>query len=667
MLSDSYPFCLLTAVFRKLKLLWALAALACCLPAQAQVYDTTHRYMGVLERKAEAGAYYDVLAEVEALQKRFTGWAGGYGTQGRAQYLARNYAAARQAYAAEREDLQTPPAQHLLDAADCAYRLAEFDEAAALLARMASRAELKAQPALKGRYNLLGQHLAARIDVLDTLGQYFGMDTTFRFPNSGYADFAAIPAGKGGQVLFASLRADSVRHLGPTDPVFDVTTLYRYTPGGAQADGFTRLEALRGLAPAGCQVGNPALAPDGRSLFYSVCRPTAGGSLYCRIYMAELDTKGRVIKSRPVAGGVNAAGSNTQPCAVPAAKGKGLGGLYFASDRKGTRGGTDLFFAAYDAKKQTFGPAAPVGKVVNTAGNEGWPFWHAPSGRLFFSSDGHPGFGGQDVFVATGQARAFEAVTNLGQPLNSAADDHSFCPEGEAAEAGFLASNRAGATLLQDVYCCEDIFRWQTLPRPVRRPGLLAARKQAAEQAERRRQDSLSAAAAARAAALQAALEVTRQRRQDSLLAARAAAAKLRKDTVTFRRADLARNESSAPVASVALQAKRISQGIRFELGSAQLLDESKAGLDTLAQILQQHPRWRLTLTGHTDNKGKPAANHKLGLARAQSVVAYLAAAGADAARLRAKSLGATRPAFPNNTDANRARNRRVTATFAER
>ncbi len=645
----------------------AWVALGLARPAQAQVYDTTHRYMGVLERKAEAGAYYDVLAEVAELQRRFSGWAGGYGTQGRAHYLARNYAAARQAYADERQDLQTPPAQHLLDAADCAYRLAEYDEAAQLLARLADRAELKAQPALKSRFTLLGQHLGARTAELDTLGQYFAMDTTFRFPNSGYADFGAVPAGKGGQVLFASLRADSVRHLGPTDPVFDVTTLYRYTPGGGQADGFTRLDALRGLAPAGCQVGNPSLSADERMLFYSVCRPTAAGGLYCRIYQAELDTKGRVLRSRPVGGGPNAAGSNTQPCVVPPAKGKGVGGLYFASDRKGTRGGMDLFFAPYDAKKNSFGPAAPVGKAVNTPGNEGWPYWHAPTGRLFFSSDGHPGFGGYDVLVATGPARAFDRVINLGQPLNSAADDHSFRPEDEALQSGFLASNRAGATLLQDAYCCEDVFRWQALPQPVRRPGLLAqrlaAQKEAQLAAERRRQDSLQAVQAALAAQLAA----NAQRRQDSLLAARAAAARAKKDTVTFRKADLARNESSAPVATVALQAKRISQGIRFELGSAQLLDESKPGLDTLVQILERHPKWRLTLTGHTDNKGKAAANFKLGLARAQSVLAYLQERGADAARLRAKSLGATRPAFLNNTDANRARNRRVTATFAER
>ena len=585
-----------------------------------------------------------------------------------------------------------------------------METATALLQKLAKRSELKTNKFLRLKVPAMLEQIKARTEVLDTLPIGFAIDTTFSFPNSGYVDFGAI-AGQAGQILFSSLRSDKVIKQGPTDPVFETTNIYRYSPSSSNPDGFTRIEVLKDLAPAGYQVGNPSLSPDGKLLFYSACKPTASGGLHCQILRAELDAKGKVLRASPLDGKINKAGSsNTQPWVVET-KNKGIG-LYFASDRKGTKGGMDIFYASYDAKKKTFANPSSAGKGVNTSGNEGFPHYEASTGKLFFSSDGHSGFGGYDVFV--GQGKGFEDVANLGQPLNSASDDISFHPADATGTTGYLASNRPGATILVGSNCCEDIFLWKRLAKPIRQEGLLAARRLALEKAAQDAARDASLAAAQTAAEADSAAKVLAEQRAKAELDAKAkaaaiaaeqaqlahAAAKLalaekeaqsvaakkesgrsagaekaalvlakvpklaRKDTVAFRAKDLAKNESTAPDAIMAMQVKRISQRIRFQLGSSTLIDESISGLDTLAIVMAAHPTWRIVLTGHTDSKGSAAHNQRLGFLRAQAVADYIASKGIDQARIASKSRGSSTPIFPNTTDENRARNRRVTAAI---
>jgi hypothetical protein len=165
--------------------------------------------------------------------------------------------------------------------------------------------------------------------------------------------------------------------------------------------------------------------------------------------------------------------SSTQPCVVQGADGL-LQGLFFASDRRGGKGGMDLYYAPYQASTQTFAQPQPVYGDINTTGNEGFPFYNSATRTLYFSSDGHTGLGGMDVFATQLEEgkdlpiASFLQVSNLGAPINSMADDISFCPEDASATAGYVSSNRAGATKRNYTHCCEGIFRWQkgTVPAP---------------------------------------------------------------------------------------------------------------------------------------------------------------------------------------------------------
>jgi outer membrane protein OmpA-like peptidoglycan-associated protein len=103
------------------------------------------------------------------------------------------------------------------------------------------------------------------------------------------------------------------------------------------------------------------------------------------------------------------------------------------------------------------------------------------------------------------------------------------------------------------------------------------------------------------------------------------------------------------------------TQGIYFDTGKDVLRPESTPTLAEIGAMLKAHPDLKLTIEGHTDNVGQPAANKALSEKRAAAVKAYLVAKyGVDAARLEAKGFGATKPVAPNTDDAGRQKNRRV-------
>ena len=125
--------------------------------------------------------------------------------------------------------------------------------------------------------------------------------------------------------------------------------------------------------------------------------------------------------------------------------------LYFTSDMPGGFGGADLYRAPINADG-TLGTPVNLGAYINTEGQEMFP-WISADGLLFFSSNGHIGLGGLDVFVATMEENGtkFNHLTNVGRPLNSQNDDFaiSFIEDGKV---GYFSSNRAGGDGDDDIY-----------------------------------------------------------------------------------------------------------------------------------------------------------------------------------------------------------------------
>jgi peptidoglycan-associated lipoprotein len=121
--------------------------------------------------------------------------------------------------------------------------------------------------------------------------------------------------------------------------------------------------------------------------------------------------------------------------------------LYFSSNRKGGYGGDDIYTAQMDSRGR-FGKVRNLGPEINTPGDELFPYV-ADNGKLYFSSDGHPGYGMLDMFVVN-RANGKTVVENLGQPMNSTGDDFGIFLF--KADRGFFSSDREGGKGDDDIY-----------------------------------------------------------------------------------------------------------------------------------------------------------------------------------------------------------------------
>lgn len=122
--------------------------------------------------------------------------------------------------------------------------------------------------------------------------------------------------------------------------------------------------------------------------------------------------------------------------------------LFFASDMKGGFGGTDIYVCINLNGKWT--NPINLGNKINTSGNEIYPFYHT-SGKLYFSSDSHIGFGGYDIFMAEEIEGEWTHLTNLKTPINSISNDFGFWID-DFSNSGFFSSNRKGGKGAEDIY-----------------------------------------------------------------------------------------------------------------------------------------------------------------------------------------------------------------------
>ena len=122
--------------------------------------------------------------------------------------------------------------------------------------------------------------------------------------------------------------------------------------------------------------------------------------------------------------------------------------------------------------------------------------------------------------------------------------------------------------------------------------------------------------------------------------------------------------EVTADASSLADEIKKSGHvavyGINFDTGKANILPDSERMLGEIAKVLDQDAALKLRVEGHTDNQGTAASNQTLSERRAQAVVAWLLAHGVSASRLTSAGFGQTKPVADNQTDAGRAKNRRV-------
>lgn len=269
-----------------------------------------------------------------------------------------------------------------------------------------------------------------------------------RLAQAGKPDQGAVDIDRPGRGINTS--ADE---FGPVAVAGD-QLFFTSTAGGQSRLYQSRLEArewTKATVPPGFPViaeggfGTGSFSADGRLFFFTICSGLTGedATNRCDIFRGERSISGAWAQPVALGAAVNMPGSNNAfPAIVTDTEGRNL--LYFASNRPGGRGGMDLYFSLQQDPNDPLSFAAPVnlGTTVNTVSDEITPTYDAGEGYLYFASNGHPGFGGLDVFRSTGGPGGFSAPENLGEPVNSAADDYGLSLAAGSGRA-YLTSNRA--------------------------------------------------------------------------------------------------------------------------------------------------------------------------------------------------------------------------------
>lgn len=176
---------------------------------------------------------------------------------------------------------------------------------------------------------------------------------------------------------------------------------------------------------------------------YFTYNPPEGSATPSAIYKSEL-VGGRWSAPSPLNVNINARNTESRhPSLSP-----GNDTLFFVSNRPGGQGGTDIWYSI-DAGNDNWGPAINLGPSINTSLDEASPFYDHKEKVLFFSSNGHRGFGGFDIFMTSGYNFENSEIYNMGYPYNSNRDDWFFIL-GE--KSGYLTSGRDGGAGGQDIY-----------------------------------------------------------------------------------------------------------------------------------------------------------------------------------------------------------------------
>lgn len=354
--------------------------------------------------------------------------------------------------------------------------------------------------------------------------------------------------------------------------------------------------------------------------------------------------------------GINTDQWEAQPSLSPDRK-----DLYFASRRPGGHGGIDIYVShlkanGYYSEPENMGPG------INTSGDDQCPFIHTDNQTLYFTSNGWPGYGDDDLFVVRKQPNGeWGQPENLGYPINTIEKEGTMCIAADG-QTAYYAADRNDSYGGLDIYS----FLLRKDVRPVKtiwvkgkitdiKSGLpVAAMLELTDLVSKKPVSQIQADAVGN-------YFMTLPIGKDYAFTINSKGYLFYSDNfLTANREPDSTFIKNIVLQPIATNATIVLKNIFFEPNKYVLNPESQTELDKLVQLLNENPTMKIEISGHTDNIGKPADNMLLSKNRAKAVVDYLISKKIAAARLIAKGYGETKPIADNKTDTGRMQNRRT-------
>lgn len=386
-----------------------------------------------------------------------------------------------------------------------------------------------------------------------------------------------------------------------------------------------RPEPVEGELNSEVEEGIVSFTPDGSTMYLTRARREPNANTGVEIYTSQ---RSDAQWSKPVKFEITAdtLSSYGHPAVSPDGN-----WLYFTSDMPGGSGGKDIWRINL---KERVGSLENLGEWINTPGDEMFPYMRSDS-VLYFASNGHPGFGGLDLFKAVMTKSGGWNVTNMGSPVNSSADDFGITfGEGES---GYFSSNRTDNRGYDHIYSFElpelkiTISGW-VLDRdeePVPNAVIRIVGNDGSNQKQIAKPDG--------------SFSFPLDRGVSYVMLAGAKGYLNSKREFT---SDLAEEDAEYDVDFILSSITKpvVIDNIFYDFDKATLRPESKTALDEMAQVLRDNPNVTIEMASHTDRHGSDEYNINLSGRRAQSVIDYLISVGIDPRRLQSQGYGESRP-----------------------
>lgn len=387
------------------------------------------------------------------------------------------------------------------------------------------------------------------------------------------------------------------------------------------------VEAIEGEVNSEYDEGASCLSADGKTMYFTRCSSDPDYPRYAEIWQSARSdaswgkpTKCEISK--------DTLSSFAHPAVSPDGE-----WLYFVSDMPGGEGGLDIWRTRITSKG--FGGMENVGRPINTAGDEMFPAFR-PNGEFYFSSNGHPGMGGLDIFLAVEDSVKGTIIENLQYPMNSAGDDFGMTFEG-LHNRGFFSSNRNDAKGWDHIYSfsCPEILQtvtgWVYEKDGYELPSALVYMVG---------NDGTNLKLSVKGDG--SFTQVLKPGVEYVLLGTCKGYLNVRNSISVEPSEESEEYTLQFPLPPINVPV--LIDNIFYEFDKAELTPESTEALDKLVTMMNENANITIELSAHCDYRGNDAYNQRLSQRRAESVVNYLIEHGIKSDRLTAVGYGESRP-----------------------
>ncbi len=472
--------------------------------------------------------------------------------------------------------------------------------------------------------------------------------------NAGTSSFAVNYYGDANTIQFTTARETNT----VTDPkkqnakfICDIYTLKK------TQNGWTDLKKIEGPVDTDIHEGAGFLTLDRTSFYFT--RWSTINKNECNIYLSK-ERNDKWLNAEKLNDNVNLAGYKTMH---PALSPDGSI-LYFSSNRPGGYGKMDLWYVNIDEEGRPTGSPINMGKMFNTSEDEVTPFFHYYTSTLYFSSDGHPGYGGLDVFKSSFNSDSlWSNPKNMGSPVNSSKDDAYFVLE-RSQRQGFVTSDRHDCADCTGGACFK-IYAIDKEPNVYDLKGVVynAETNEVIANAlltfkdirgEKEPFYIITDAEGKYFTPLEEGWELYIKAQKNKYFGDAG-------NVSTFGLTESQHFEKDFFLSPIP-QGDIVIPGIEYDYDKATLRPASKKILDDLVEFLNLNNNLSVEISSHTDARGSDSYNLRLSQDRAKSVVDYLIEKGINKDRLVAQGYGETKLLVPNASTEEEHQNNRRTA-----